>query len=309
MLFLVQFYCIRHPFLWLFWKDFTEHSIVKELNSKGILNGVVYTNSNMNTEPLWATDLCGRKFKTSIALYSLNMFTLRGKKSLIRDAPPPIFGLLRSDEMFIWLPECEKILRNEGLKIKTRVAPPILWLYSEPLKKTIHSHKFNISLYDVTPGKFIDSDFYYSFEIMKEFTASVINAVKRVNNDYGCEIQIFHKYKRPPIRGVHDDRYIDYIDAVSTESNIFTSVNNTNVYDLLSRTDLSIVAPYSSVAYIASDLKINSVFYDPLSLLVKDYIETPYINFIDNENDLYNFIGGLYRNKMKIYSGVANESV
>jgi polysaccharide biosynthesis PFTS motif protein len=85
----------------------------------------------------------------------------------------------------------------------------------------------------------------------------------------------------------HDPRYIEYIGRLSAPGGGIEMIPfQTNMYDLFANTDLVIVAPYSSPAYVASPVGVRAIYFDPSKELVPFFESAPLVEFASGRAEL-----------------------
>lgn len=260
----------RCPISCLLWRDYADHAAVVVLNSKGLIEANVITNTNWLQQFLWMSDLSDGKYKTYMALYSLNSSPLKFKDDPVIANHPGIRHL-RADCIWIWDVSYERVLRDEGIFCDTKVVGPILWylpVLTDP-RQANRSNSKRVCLFDVSPQS--DEALlragmlgnYYRFETAKLFLDDVLATLDEAKLKLGCEIEVLLKHKR--IRAsIHDQAYFNYVDQLSGPLGKLQVVKEDfNLFSLISESDLIVVIPYSSPAFMADCLDTASIYYDP----------------------------------------------
>ena len=131
---------------------------------------------------------------------------------------------------------------------------------------------------------------YYTPEILIAFIGDIVDTVKNLELETGRKIRIHLKPKRE--RHVkNDSTYLDLISNLSKNSRGIRIIKpDENMYKMISESNLSIVIPYSSPAYVADSLGVPSIYFDPTKKLIPGYEETDNILFASGKNDLHNKI-------------------
>jgi polysaccharide biosynthesis PFTS motif protein len=291
------FLVFKNPILCLLWRDYALHSSAKLLNEKELIEANLITNSNWLMQYLWMSDLPGKKFKTYLALYSINSEALRYIKAP-KPANHPGLRLLRVDYILSWGAYYERVLRDEHIYASVLNVGPILWTLKESKseKQIKDNSKFKVCIFGVSPKRNKDLkkmdtfENYYNLENCKLFISETISAINSIDSALRVklEIQIKHKRKKSDLE---DDLYFKYVDElVHASNNIKLLPEESNLWSMIANCDLVIAIPYTSPAYIAEYLGINAVFFDASGLLMNGIYQGAKINFSRNKNELINII-------------------
>lgn len=266
-------FILKHPIACLLWRDLSVQAVAATMNKNKLIEAIVITNTNWLQQYLWMSDLPRKNFLTHMVLYSLNSSALKFK-----DAPTaanhPGIRHLRADLILIW-GECYKeILRSEGVNCATRVVGPILWYLPESASKQRNEKVRRICVFDVSPFNIMALQKrgilgnYYSAETMKSYLGDILLAVDAVKKKLGCEVEIVLKHKRTPTPA-HDKAYFDYVDELrDSQKGILLEEEDANLFTLIAESDVIVVIPYSSPAYVANHLGIPALFYDPTNTIL-----------------------------------------
>jgi len=267
------FFLWKIPIASILWRDFALHAVAASLDRRNLIERNIFTNTNWLQQFLWMTNLPNRKFSSEMVMYSQNSSGLVFKDDPVI-ANHPSIRHLRSDIIYIWNDSYRETLNQEKIFCKAVVVAPVIWCL--PKVTVIKNRMSNrrICIFDVSP---ISSQAlhsrgllgqYYSASTMKLFIEDVIFASNRAEVSLSCDIQVILKHKRLPTIN-HDLSYFQYIENLFNNNNKFELASeDENLYSLISDSDLVIVIPYSSPAYIASHLKVPTVFYDPTGELL-----------------------------------------
>ena len=283
---------MKQPIMCLLWQDFASHAAVTAMNNKKLIKATIITNSNWTQQFLWMSDLPNRNYKTYMALYSLN-----SSAKQFKDAPHvsnhPGIRHLRADLIWIWDEYYEKILRLEGVLCETQVVDPILWYLPEQNTLNLQPELFRICLFDVSP---MNKDFlltqgvqdnYYSTQNMMNYLSDVLAAIVEVRQKQDYAIEITLKHKRKQSTAHHDSSYFDFVkNLYENDPRISLATEDANVYTLISVSDLVIVTPFSSPAYVAKFLDVPSIFYDPTNNILASNEIVPPIRFASGRENL-----------------------
>lgn len=258
---------IRFPVLCLLWRDFALHEVAHTLDRRGLIADNMITNTNWLQQFLWMTDLPTDGFSTSLILYSLNSSGLVFKDDPTPNRHPGIRHL-RADLIYIWDKDYERILREEQVFCKTEAVGPILWYLPPQLPDVPKRERLRVCIFDVSPfskdtmQKNGLSGHFYSSGVMTQFLEHIIATINEVAAPFPM-LEIILKHKRIPSPS-HDSTYFDHVKLLcDTNDNLHLAPEDSNLYSLILESDIVVVIPYSSPAYVARHLNIPAVFYDP----------------------------------------------
>lgn len=260
---------IRTPASCLLWRDFAEHAAAASLDHRGLIEAVVITNSNWLQQFLWMTSLPGRRFRTYMALYSLNTSRLAFKGEPDGCGEHPGLRHLNVDVILVWQSLYERELRRLGVSGEIKAVGPILWyLRGQTLPVQLTSAR-RVCLFDVTPKTRETlmvsgmAGSYYNANTVGQMLEDAISVVDEASRLFGIKIELVLKHKRVRMAS-NDESYFLHVDRLLTENRFFSLADeDCNLFDLISTCDLAIVIPFSSPAYVCSELGIPAVFYDP----------------------------------------------
>jgi hypothetical protein len=283
---------IQSPVFCLLDRDFAEQAMADSLNRAGALKDVVVTNTWFAEQPLWATDLPGRGFRTHMVLYSM-----MGRAFAYADipaTPPPTlpgFGLMRADLFWVWTSGQAQMLRELGVPGEIRVAGPLVW---RPRHRASGRGR-GIALFDVTPAVPDVADRlglaynYYSVTTCGDFLDHVVATARALEAETGRPVPVLLKHKRP-FASLHDRQYIDQVASLCEQGVVRGVDPDIDPYELLEQAFAAVVMPFSSPAYLASDAGIPSVYYDPTGMLLPTFEKADGISFARNRTELAAFL-------------------
>jgi hypothetical protein len=278
------FLAMRHPIACLLWRDIALHAVAAALDRKGMIAANVITNTNWLQQFLWMTDLPDRRFKTYMTLYSLNSATIMFKDNPLVAAHPGIRHL-RADLIYIWDARYEQALNEDGVHCKTQVVSPVLWYLPEPVPKKRVAPVCRFCVFDVSP---VRTDAlrsrgmlgnYYTVEVMKKFLDDILAVAQEAGRLLGCEVEIVIKHKRTP-SPTHDRSYFTYVNDLSVaHPNFRLTEEDANLFSLIADSNVAIVIPFSSPAYVANHLGVPAIYYDPSTEVVPSNAVIPPATF------------------------------
>jgi len=279
----------RNPALCLLGRDLAQHALVWALSQNGSISHVIQTNSNYMSQPLWMRKRPEKKFSTHMVWYSQNSAPIISTHDPIA-APLPNFRHIDVDHMWVWTEGFREFLFGLGCNAEFHVVGPIVWQIPEsvPRKK---NQSIKIAVFDVAPlpisvGEKIGLVWnYYCNETAMNFIQDIVAAKNELDKLVLHKINIVLKHKRIHT-DVRDDNYIDFVDFLSRSGDIEKVPPDANIYGLINSCDIVIIMPYSSPAYIASELGKQSIYYDPTGAVIPTYERQPCLRFVSGRAQL-----------------------
>jgi len=282
---------IRAPIHSVLWRDFAEHAAAAALNRAGSIEAVVITNTNWLQQLLWMNALEQRRFKCHMALYSLNSHAIVYRSDPVDHAYPGI-RQLKVDEVWVWNEPYRARLAADGVTVQSVVVEPILWYLPETPRIETPADGITLCVFDVQPktteasranGSLVN---YYNTDTAIRFIDDILRARDRVAWQTAVDIRIVLKHKRPAT-WQHDPRYFEHIETLRTTASGFeVAPSDSNVYALISDSDLVIAPPYSSPAYVAAHVGVPAIFYDATAEVLPTHAPHPLIRFMDGYSAL-----------------------
>ncbi len=289
---------IRAPASVLLFRDYAWLASADFLNKKGALSAVVTTNTKFMDQRLWMNSLRGRAFKLHMAWYSTN-----NKGTLFTQAEPPIFPayppfrFMTYDVGWYWTEDHASATAAVMGEHDQRVVGPIL--FREPPPQVERSRtdedprEFIIGLFDVTPvtvemERMLGLAYnYYNSKTVTAFVEDVIDTAERLAKERNIRVRVELKPKRVP-GSTHDDQYLRFIQDLSHRKPILKLIDpQTNLFEMVGRTHVSIAIPYSSPVYVAASIQKPSIFFDPSGQLVPHFDRAPGLRFCSGKDSLF----------------------
>jgi hypothetical protein len=289
------FAIIRCPLISILGRDFAYHAMLEHLDRENLIESVVITNTNYSAQPLWMTDLPGKRFQTHMVWYSQNAIPLVYADDPV-ESDLPNYRYMRVDVSWVWTAPYAAYLRSLGVRGEINVIGPILWQLP-PADAIPRNSRNDLTLvvFDVTPvsderaeqiGLFRN---YYNAANMIEFLRGVVRAKDELEQNTGKSVRVLLKHKRGFNFG-HDRDYIKFVEKLLGTATVELIPFNVNIYELILQADLVVVVPYSSPAYIADHLGIPSVFFDSSGELLPTYKKGCYIVFASGCDELIHVV-------------------
>jgi len=254
-------------------KDFAMMSLFDFSNSKKMIKSIIFTNTNMNYQPLWSSNYIDKKFSTSMFWYSENaspvVRAVKKNKQYFNQYHPHI-SLLSVDNHFVWTKFFANTLKKFTSATNLYVIGPILWKIIQKNTKPFTVEK-NILIFDVTAltdeWKKMSgySDVFYSYKNMKLFISDIIECKNSIKSLSDYKLILKPKRKALP---QNDSKYINYLKILESESKIMI-IDSTRDIDLaIKNSSFIICAPFSSPLILANYLNKNSIYYDPTDSII-----------------------------------------
>jgi polysaccharide biosynthesis PFTS motif protein len=225
--------------------------------------------------------------------YSQNTIPLVYASNPIK-ANIPNYRHMRIDVSWVWTEAYAAYLRTLSIPGDIHVVGPILWyLAPVPAVSKAASDDIALAVFDLTPvreavaesiGLFCN---YYSTAIMIQFVEETLSVCREMERRTGRRVRLFLKHKRSYNTKTHDPRYIELISRLSAQGGGIDLIPfETNMYTLLASSDLAIVVPYSSPAYVASTVGIRAIYFDPTKELLPTFEPASLVTFASGRVEL-----------------------
>lgn len=274
---------LHRPLVAILARDVAFHALIHALNRAELIDSVIITNSHYHVQPLWMRSLPGRKFTTHMAWYSQNSIPFTYRFDGVRSCLPN-HRHIEVDNIWVWTTGFGNYLREQGAAGEIQVVGPILWHLPQP-ESGAKTHAGAIVVFDVTPfnQEFIERFGlpynYYHARNVQSFIKDIIAARGYITARTGKVAPICIKHKRS-FSPQHDRGYLDFIEDANRNGMIEVAPTQTNLYTLISGAKVVVVMPYSSPAYVAAELGVPTIYFDPSGELVPTYEPTPGITFV-----------------------------
>lgn len=267
----------RRPALSLLGRDFAYSAISFGLDRKGLIEAIIFTTSNYNSQPLWVRGL--RNANLHLVWYAQNF------KPVVYAADPaeseiPCARWVRVDTHWVWTRAFGDYLGALGHRGAIEVVGPIVWYLPE--SRPPSSSSIDIVVFDISPfsdhvalhaGGYITN--YNNVGNLSAFIADVTALRPSLEAILQMPVSLCLKTKRG-YNAIYDKTYFDYLDQLDSAGAITLVEHSTNIYSLISSSHLAVVYPYSSPAYIADALHVPAIYYDPTkSIVEQNFGDTP----------------------------------
>ncbi len=280
---------LRCPPLALLGRDFALGPLMEALDRSGMIEAVVFTNSNYSIQPMWARS--PRTYETHMVWYSQNVIPFEMKAdNFTKDLPN--YRYMQLDVHWVWTPGFRQYLIEHGGRAqRIEVVGPVTWYLPESFlgKQTA---SFNIAVFDITPigDEYAESigllGNYYCPPTAIGFLKGILEAVAslRKSESVDCIVSLKHKRNYSPL---HDQGYIEEVNKQVQKGEIKLIPFDTNIYSFIADSDVVIVIPNSSPPYIATTLGVPSIYFDPTMEMRQTFEPAPGVFFASGVDDLY----------------------
>jgi len=124
---------------------------------------------------------------------------------------------------------------------------------------------------------------YFSEQNLRQFIGDILDVCEEVNNEYGMELRLIIKHKRPTAK-IHTSSYQDYIEAlVNTGKIAAVAAHDADIFSLIGEHPLTISIPFTSTVYISEWMKKPAVIYDFSGQLEDNYIHSADTSFVNSK--------------------------
>ncbi len=111
---------------------------------------------------------------------------------------------------------------------------------------------------DVTPTD--NDDYFYNPRMSLATLKGLVETLDEMKIESGKEILLYLKPKRR-YSGFHSGAYVSYVKELSDKKKIKILSADSNLYEVISKSDFLISTPYTSTNYIASELSIPNAYF------------------------------------------------
>lgn len=282
---------IRLPALSLLSKDFAYGAISFDLDRQGLIDAIVFTTSNYNSQPLWVRGL--RNAKLHLVWYAQNFKPVSYAADHV-ESQIPCARWVRVDTHWVWTRVFGDYLRTLGHRGAIEVVGPIVWYLPE--SRPPSSRSIDIVVFDISPfsddvalhaGGYITN--YNNVNNLNSFIADVTALRPSLEAILQMPVSLRLKTKRG-YNAIYDKSYFDRLDQLNASGAISLVEHSSNVYSLISSSHLAVVYPFSSPAYIADALHVPAIYYDPTkSIVEQNFGDAPsLVRFANCPEDLLN---------------------
>ena len=307
------------PLVCLLHEDFSLHALMQYLNNRKLIYLWIVDNSSVMQQPLPVTNLPDRHFNTAIVFYSINnKFHLLSDK--FSEAVFLAWKYLFLDFGYAWnLDQASWLRKNTGIKFVSISGPMLYRLPPAPrgLNSKVNK-KFEVVIFDNTInsaehyaeifGKYSAPYNYTTGTMAISFLRDIVGSIasiSRLSDAYKFRIRIKVKRRQSStpsflqsllpnqLRGSRNSLDSEYQTVVNNYllSGRMSNVNTDHdLYDLIGASDLVISIPYTSINFMADQIGVPSIFYDPTGCLVNNFSMLQNMSFIQGRPALEKYL-------------------
>ena len=274
--------------------DILKSKFYQDVNPNLLANEYLFSYSNLDYRPLWTYVVTRRGSNVTFWAYASSLSGIKktnGEYTFTDYAWeistwPTILVFTKEFKQFVEntvLYRSKVILTSTPIANTDNILPKILF--------NKISNKIVISVFDVSPVSDINAAMllhdprYRTFKNAKLFLTGIFN----VFNDE--KFIIIFKVKRPiKNNNFFDKSYIDYIESLSkSNNNIILCHGDISAEKIIRMSNLCISIPFTSTAFIAAMLNIESIFYDGSGMVFSDDRNLQGVGLISGEKQLTEF--------------------
>jgi hypothetical protein len=284
-------------------RDFALAPLMAALDHSGQIEAIVFTNSNYSIQPLWAR--ATRTYVTHMVWYSQNVFPFVMKFDDFA-AYVPNYRYMQVDTHWVWTEGFRRYLVEHGGRLqRVEVVGSVMWYLPTKLNNKVSDH-FNIALFDVTPisDAYAESigllGNYYCPSTAIGFLEGVLKAtaVLRELDEIECKVKLKHKRH---YSSTHDKGYIELVGRRIEMGGIELIPFNINIYKFIAESDVIVVIPNSSPAYIASELGVPCIYFDPTEEMAPNFEPVPGVSFATGLDALIEQMLNIYMERKRAH--------
>lgn len=279
----ISFYfrSITFPPIVLLAKDFAFLPLMRLLNGSNQIGNIVLNTSFMYNQELWLHFLKGRNFKVRMIWYGMSVKQLRFQG--VQHVEPPAFELFHVENNYVWNEYHKREVQEElGFSGNIYITGSTMW-YIPKLKKIDRSTKKvviffnNPKSYEKMKSVWSEKFFYYGcYEIQEKFYNDIVSILRQLEKERGCKIDIVVKLKRGYDYSDYDNRLKNLVHKMEEDGcRLFDveSVEGGDVHNEVYNSDLVICTPMSTPNFLASELGVPALYYDPVNLVQPSDLE------------------------------------
>jgi polysaccharide biosynthesis PFTS motif protein len=214
----------------------------------------------------------------------------------------PNYRYMQLDVHWVWTQGFSKYLAERGGRSKrVEVVGPVTWYLPEALPKCT-TRIFRIAVFDITPisDAYAESigllTNYYCPSTAMGFLNGVLEAAATLRESELVECVVNLKHKRQ-YSTTHDQGYIDHVSRKFELGEINLIPFDINIYSFIADSDVVVVIPNSSPAYIASTLSVPSIYFDPTTDMKPTFEPAFGLSFASGADALCEQLIDIYRAK------------
>jgi polysaccharide biosynthesis PFTS motif protein len=107
---------------------------------------------------------------------------------------------------------------------------------------------------------------FWKAKNLRAYIDDLIRLRAELQSDFAGPVKLVLKMKR--FNPDYDQDYAKYVTTRFAEQHLELAPVNENIFDLIASSDITIVFPYSTSAYVAASAKVPAVYHDPTGTLL-----------------------------------------
>ena len=272
-----------NPYYVIFLKEFLKEKHIKLISKKNLPKEFLFNNENMIYRPFWTYYAENQGIKTYLYNWSCGFPDLKTKDGYsaneIGDEIQTWQYILQWSNLY--LDYLKSIIKSK--KVIFKLCKPVFYIDSNS-KFDFPNKKF-ITVFDVIPLRKCFHDLfpialeYRVFSVSKKFLDDIYDLSVR----YGYTL--VWKTKRN-FAYTHSQAYIRFTENFSNRPNVLKVEPETSVFKIVKHSSGSISMPFTSTGQVAQVYNVNSIYYDPTRILLKDDRGKQNCELISGKNEL-----------------------
>jgi polysaccharide biosynthesis PFTS motif protein len=256
---------------------------------------VFVTNSSLGKDPFGFCKLDNKNFTTHCAHYSENALGIDiGKVQHEPFGHPSSKWLAEepSDYQWVWSEEYADYIKKINPKTKVNAIGFVSFSHL-PIKPT-----FTITVFDVTPvdPRVMNAHPLYQVDESKKFVSNILKVTDTINSKNDAIKVVVHLKPKRAHQKIHSYQYILFLEDLKHQNRLMLEHHSTNPYELVSKSDLVISAPFTTAAQVGKKMGVPSVYYNYLNEDIYYPINTSVI-LLQNYQELFNYVEQLVYEK------------
>ncbi len=290
---LLLFFCGRWEYLFMI-SDIVKCKFYQEINHNFLAKEYLFSYSNLDYRPLWTYIVENRGSQITFWAYASSLSGIK-KKNGEYTFTDYAWEISTWPTILVFTKKFKEFVENI-VSSKSKVL-----LFDKPIANTDGilpdnlakeiKNKTVVSIFDVSPV----SDLNAALLLHDPRFRTVENGKKFISDI--CEIFnhenffILFKVKRPlKYNSIFDKDYIEYIESLTkVYKNVFLCHGNISAEKVIQLSSLCISIPFTSTAFIASMVNVESIFYDGSGMVQPDDCNSQGIKLVSGKEQLLKF--------------------
>ncbi|MEQ1877755.1 MAG: hypothetical protein ABL958_14015 [Bdellovibrionia bacterium] len=298
----------RHPLLALAARDFAETALYEVANKRRVISDVFLPVSEMSSQPMYFNRMRNKNFHLHFVMPSA-VATQYSFKSDPQFSFDPFYEFMKFDEAWVWTQPHADDLKSMLKLSRVHVVGPILWYLPRTHSNLApRDRRIRAGIFDITPFEHEYHDTrigegvfrYYIPENAIRFLQDSVETMENVAKEQGLSVDITLKAKRAFDKRF-SRKYSELVENLCETNRISLTPPDVDLFDYISSLDLILVMPFSTPAYVADDLNVPAIYYDPVDILHLSTHETDHVKFIQGPDRLKEEIRRLLTLKQKLW--------